>query len=270
MIDDGDEPVVEVRVRVAELLVGLLEQRVVAAVERRERVHVDPFGERDQGFVTGVVRRCDAQRVVVAVDDELAGNGLHRSLLHRQPITREVVDRDDDASDEALRLEMTRDGVGRQQRAELAQELGIARLQGRQRGVGIGFDRMRELGFGLSLIGSRGFVGRQRQRLAQTLGRLLHELGERRRVRLQHAPGDIAGARQQQHRNEDLRDRVHAPLPLRRRSTGEGRARPSLARSHRVQFGASDSALKSYCAGGAGLTSDRVVPGGSRLRPLRS
>ena len=36
------------------------------------------------------------------------------------------------------------------------------------------------------------------------------------------------------------------------------------------QEGTSDSALKSYCAGGTGLASDRVVPGGSRLSPLRS
>ncbi len=105
MVDDFDQAIIEVALRVAEALVGLLEEGVKLDVDRHHLFHIGFFEQADDRLIALVVGRIDHQVVTRPVHLECAGDFFKRAVGCRQVHAGEIVDHDHEPLDDVLKEE---------------------------------------------------------------------------------------------------------------------------------------------------------------------
>ena len=138
MVDDADQSIVEVSVRVSEFDVGLLEERIQANVEARQAPGVDRFRGADVPGVPDRVGAVDRSPAGDVDGGEWPGHGLDRKHLGRDRLARQVVDGGDDPADDAVRHEEADEVVAVDDRPDHVLRNAVAVVQLRQRGDCVG------------------------------------------------------------------------------------------------------------------------------------
>jgi len=78
LVNHVDQAIVEVKLRVSDVFVGLLEQRIQAGVCSDGLVHIDGLDQQNKGRVAQSVVRIDALDIGMCIDHKAPLGGIDR------------------------------------------------------------------------------------------------------------------------------------------------------------------------------------------------